>query len=179
MQLVLLFVHCVDCVQVLWQVFHGTAGAVGVHGSIDVAALCEALTASKDLQHLLDLGSGVVGTDLQQSFAAAVQQVLARREPPSSWHTFMQVRSAMLLRDPPCGFATLCAALHPFMQLHYCPQSGLFTGSTSCGQSHNHHTSCSIAGLQKLPAHRDSLSASKCPSSAPACRPLVWLSSAP
>ena len=101
MQLVLLFVHCVDCVQVLWQVFQGTAGAVGVHGSIDVAALCEALTASKDLQHLLDLGSGVVGTELQQSFAAAVQQVLARREPPSSWHTFMQVRSAMLSAERP------------------------------------------------------------------------------
>ena len=96
-QLVLLIVHCVDCMQVLWQVFQGTAGAVGVHGSIDVAALCEALTASKDLQHLLDLGSGVFGRDLPQSFAAAVQQVLARREPPSSWHTFMQVRFWALL----------------------------------------------------------------------------------
>ena len=69
---------------------------MGVHGNIDVAALCKALTASKDLQHLLDLGTGVFGTDLQQRFAATVQQVLARQEPPSSWHTFMQVRSGVL-----------------------------------------------------------------------------------
>ena len=96
-QLVLLIVHCVDCMQVLWQVFQGTAGAVGVHGGIDAAALCAALTASKDLQHLLDLGSGVFGIDLQQSFVAAVQQVPAHKEPPSSWHTFMQVRCGGLL----------------------------------------------------------------------------------
>ena len=118
MQLVLLIVRWVCCLQVLWQVFQGTAGGVGVHGSIDAAALCEALTASKDLQRLLDLGSSVFGTDLQQSFAAAVQQVLAREEPPSSWHTFMQVRFRALC-NPLCRLrAALLSAERPLEWQH-------------------------------------------------------------